>query len=82
MAVRAGIIQLLGYLVEYFKASFNDGNVAAVLKLCLDTLEEQLQKPLYVLLAGAVKCLDSVLAWFDDSLPAGGILSLSTLRSS
>lgn len=48
----------------------------AILKLCLDTLDEQLQlqQPVHVLMAGAIKCLDSILTWFDPSLPAGGMV--------
>lgn len=74
--VKSHIMQLLGYLVEYFKLIFNEDNVLAILKLCLDTLEEQLQlqQPVHVLLAGAIKCLDSILTWFDPSLPAGGMV--------
>lgn len=71
--LKANIIQLLGDLIEYFRESFEEENVLAILKLCLDTLEEQLQKsPQLVLMAGAIKCLDSLLMWFNDSLPAGG----------
>lgn len=71
--MKANIIQLLGDLIEYFRESFEEENVLAILKLCLDTLEEQLQKsPQLVLMAGAIKCLDSLLMWFNDSLPAGG----------
>ncbi len=43
-----------------------------LLQLCLDTLEAQLQQPSHTLLAGAIQCLDSLLTWFDDELPAGG----------
>jgi hypothetical protein len=46
--------------------------VNQLLQLCLDTLEAQLQQPSHTLLAGAIKCLDALLTWFDDELPAGG----------
>lgn len=71
-SVKAHIIRLLGDLVEFFKETFVEENVSAILKLCLDSLEKQRQKLELVLMAGAIKCLDCLLTWFDDSLPAGG----------
>lgn len=78
---KANLLQLLGDFVEYSKETFEEENVLAILKLCLDTLDEQLhgKKPVMVLMAGAVKCLDSLLTWFDDSLPAGGTALIDTV---
>jgi hypothetical protein len=70
--MRSHIIVLLGYLVESFKTAFSEVQVNQLLQLCLNTLEAQLQQPSHTLLAGAMKCLDSLLTWFDDELPAGG----------
>jgi hypothetical protein len=56
---------LLGYLVESFKTAFSEDQVNQLLQLCLNTLEAQLQQPSHTLLAGAMKCLDSLLTWFD-----------------
>lgn len=82
LTVRSSILILLGYLVEYFPHTFSEENVNTLLKICLDTLEEQLRQsnkdPLFVLVSGVIKCLDSLLSWFDDSLPAGGTLSTFT----
>jgi hypothetical protein len=76
-SVKAHIIHLLGDLVEYFKETFVEENVSAVLKLCLDSLEKQRQKLELVLMAGTIKCLDCLLTWFDDSLPAGGTVLIN-----
>jgi hypothetical protein len=69
---------LIGYAVERFPHSFREENLNTILKLCLDTLEEQLHQtgkdPVYILVSGAIKCLDSLLIWFDKTLPAGGTL--------
>lgn len=78
-SVKAHIIHLLGDLVEYFKETFVEENVSTILKLCLDTLEKQRQKIELVLMAGAIKCLDSLLTWFDYSLPAGGTVLIDTV---
>jgi hypothetical protein len=72
LVVRSHIIVLLGYLVESFKTAFSEDQVNQLLQLCLNTLEAQLQQPSHMLLAGAMKCLDSLLTWFDDELPARG----------
>ncbi|OAE24558.1 hypothetical protein AXG93_2415s1380 [Marchantia polymorpha subsp. ruderalis] len=81
LTVRSSILILLGYLVEYFPHTFSEENVNTLLKICLDTLEEQLRQsnkdPLFVLVSGVIKCLDSLLSWFDDSLPAGGSVEAS-----
>lgn len=76
VTVRSNILRLLGRLVEYFPAKFNDENVTTLLNTCLSTLEEELvhsnKDPMFVLLVGVMQCLDSLLTWYDDSLPAGG----------
>ncbi|KAL3698516.1 hypothetical protein R1sor_012592 [Riccia sorocarpa] len=79
--LRANILVLLGYLVEYFPRTFGEENVNILLKICLDTLDEQLRQsskdPVFVLVSGVIKCLDSLLTWFDESLPAGGTVETS-----
>lgn len=77
--MKAHIIHLLGSLVEYYKEIFVEEDVSAILMLCLDTLEKQRQKLELILLAGVIKCLDSLLTWFDDSLPAGGTVLIDTV---
>jgi hypothetical protein len=77
LVVRSHIIVLLGYLVESFKTAFSEDQVNQLLQLCLNTLEAQLQQPSHTLLAGAMKCLDLLLTWFDDELPAGGSVANS-----
>jgi len=76
--VKAHIIHLLGDLVEYFKETFVEEDVSAVLKLCLDTLEKQPQNLELALMARAIKGLDALLTWCDDSLPAGGTVLIDT----
>ncbi|XP_002965996.2 DNA-dependent protein kinase catalytic subunit [Selaginella moellendorffii] len=80
-SLRANILITLGYSIELFPSLYDDGNVSAVLRLCLNTLEEQLKQSgkdvTFVLIAGAVKCLDSLLQWFDDTVPAGGTIENS-----
>ncbi|KAL2645174.1 hypothetical protein R1flu_012761 [Riccia fluitans] len=79
--LRSNILVLLGYLVEYFPRTFGEENVNTLLKICLDTLEEQLRQsskdPVFVVVSGVMKCLDSLLTWFDESLPAGGSVETS-----
>eukprot|EP01018_Ginkgo_biloba_P019268 Gb_14397 [translate_table: standard] len=74
-SVRSNILVLIGYAVERFPHLFQEENLNVILRLCLDTLEEQLHQtgkdPLYVLVSGTIKCLDSLLVWFDETLPAG-----------
>ncbi|XP_057814078.1 uncharacterized protein LOC131027990 isoform X1 [Cryptomeria japonica] len=74
--LRSNILMLIGYAVEKFPALFREEHLDIIVKLCLDTLEEELHRtgnnPVYVLVTGAVKCLDSLLLWFDRTMPAGG----------
>ena len=55
--------------------------MSTILKLCLNTLDDQLhlEKPVLILMSGAIKCLDSLLTWFDDSVPAGGTALICTV---
>ncbi|KAI5080747.1 hypothetical protein GOP47_0003930 [Adiantum capillus-veneris] len=74
--LRSNILTVLGSTIECFPAMFEEENTVTILNLCLDSLDEQLHQkgkdPLFVLVAGAMKCLDGVLMWFDRTLPAGG----------
>ncbi|KAG0609962.1 hypothetical protein M758_7G027900 [Ceratodon purpureus] len=71
---KGNILQLLGNLVENFKEVFEEENVLTILNYCLNILNDQLHndRPTLALMAGAIKSLDSLLTWFDESLPAGG----------
>lgn len=75
-AVRSNILIVLGSMVECFPSMFEEDNTITILNLCLDSLDEQLRQkskdPLFVLVAGAMRCLDGVLMCFDRTLPAGG----------
>ena len=75
-AVRSNILVLVGGMVECFPSRFEEENVITSLNICLDTLDEQLKQkgkgPSFVLVAGAIKCLDGLLMWFDRTVPAGG----------
>ncbi|MCO5603922.1 hypothetical protein L7F22_058078 [Adiantum nelumboides] len=79
--LRSNILTVLGLMVECFPAMFDEENIITILNLCLESLEEQLRQkgkdPLFVLVAGAMKCLDGVLMWFDRTLPAGGSVDAS-----
>ena len=74
--VRSNILILLGAMVECSPSSFEEDNAVTILNLCLDSLDEQLKHkgkdPSFVLVSGAIKCLDGLLMWFDMTAPAGG----------